>query len=239
MNPIETIDARLRDWSLGLEAEEKDWPALIPRTTLRLAGYYESFPHLLMTAAANERPGWPVEHLAATDYDLSPAVCYHAYASLHRHTLTDPEGGIVLAARGRCFRREDPATLMPGRRQIEFQMRELIFIGAPQWIDRRLGTMRDDIGRLARELGIEGGWEEATDPFFLPQTKSRAKAALQRLLKTKIEFTLADGLSIASINRHRDFFGGRFQISLTDGKPAHSACVAFGLERWVTASSLR
>jgi hypothetical protein len=40
---------------------------------------------------------------------------------------------------------------------------------------------------------------------------------------------------VASIDRHRSFFGQRFSIRTSDGAFAHSACIAFGLERWKTA----
>ena len=55
---------------------------------------------------------------------------------------------------------------------------------------------------------------------------------MQRLLGTKIEWCLPDGLAVASINRHGAFFGDRFQIRDARGTPAHSACIAFGLDRW-------
>ena len=55
---------------------------------------------------------------------------------------------------------------------------------------------------------------------------------MQRLLGTKIELCLPDGLAMASINRHGPFFGERFKICLGTGGSAHSACVAFGLDRW-------
>lgn len=236
MNAIlETIDHRLRAWSVAQQADEHAWPVLIPRTTLRRAGYYDSFPQLLMTAAANAQPEAAVEQLEATSYDLSPAVCYHAYAALENQTLA--EDGRVLAARGHCFRNEAPGELKPGRRHIEFQMRELIFIGAPDWIEDSLQAMQQEIADLAREFAIQGDWAEANDPFFLPKTEARGKARMQRLLKTKLEFCLPDGLAIASINRHHAFFGERFQISQPDGQTAHSACVAFGLERWATGAA--
>ncbi|MEN3939761.1 hypothetical protein WJU23_00585 [Prosthecobacter sp. SYSU 5D2] len=232
---LEHIDGRLRTWSLAHEAAEHAWPVLIPRVTLRRAGYYESFPQLLMTAAANAQPEAAEEQLEATPYDLSPAVCYHAYAALENQTLTEA-GGRVLAARGHCFRNEIPGELKPGRRQVEFQMRELIFIGGQEWIEESLFSMQQDIAQMAGEFAIRGDWAEASDPFFLPKAEALGKARMQKLLKTKMEYCLPDGLAIASINRHGGFFGQRFQIRLAGGQAAHSACVAFGLERW--ASSL-
>ncbi|WP_165818518.1 hypothetical protein [Frankia canadensis] len=39
-------------------------------------------------------------------------------------------------------------------------------------------------------------------------------------------------MAIAFTNLHRTFFGERAEIAL-DGEPAHTSCVAFGLERWL------
>ena len=66
-----------------------------------------------------------------------------------------------------------------------------------------------------------------------------SRAALQRIkgLKHELVFRFPDGrpLAIASFNDHELFFGDAFKISLTDGSPAWSGCVAFGLERWLMA----
>lgn len=109
-------------------------------------------------------------------------------------------------------------------------MRELILIGKPAWLEEQLARIKADLDALATDQGLEGTWCPATDPFFLP--KARGKAQIQRLLGTKIELCLPCGLAVASINRHGTFFGDRFQITLSSGETAHSACVALGLDRW-------
>ena len=77
----------------------------------------------------------------------------------------------------------------------------------------------------------------ASDPFFAPT--ARGRAALQRIkgLKHELVFHFTDGrpLAIASFNDHELFFGEAFGITLPDGTPAWSGCVAFGLERWLLA----
>jgi hypothetical protein len=150
---------------------------------------------------------------------------------LEHQTLT---AGVKFSARGTCFRNEERTALAPGRRQIEFEMRELVLIGAPEWIEAELKGVREEVAALAAQAGLTGEWQPASDPFFLP--RAEGKAHMQRILGTKIEFCLPDGLAIASINRHGAFFGGRFSISLSNGQPAHSACVAFGLDRWASQS---
>jgi len=44
-----------------------------------------------------------------------------------------------------------------------------------------------------------------------------------------------DSVAAASFNPHERFFGEAFDIRLADGSPAASACVAFGIERWLLA----
>jgi hypothetical protein len=50
----------------------------------------------------------------------------------------------------------------------------------------------------------------------------------------KFEFVSDDGTAIASVNRHRNFFGERLGIFFGD-EDAYSGCLAFGVERWVHA----
>ncbi len=228
------VDAPLQSWAHTHGGNECRWPVLIGAATLRRAGYHEAFPHLLMTAAFGAAPEQNADTIASSGWCLSPAVCYHAYASLEGQTLTQ---GVKLSARGHCFRNEEHAALTPGRRQVEFEMRELILIGAPDWIDHELSGVREEIAALAAAHRLAGDWQPASDPFFLP--RAQGKAHLQRILGTKVEFCLPDGLAIASINRHGAFFGGRFSISLPDATPAHSACIAFGLDRWASQSQPR
>jgi hypothetical protein len=226
---FEQLDARLRAWALNAGSEEYDFPVLIAADTLRRAEYPAAFPQLLMAPVVAHEPAAPLVrgNVLLTNSFLSPAVCYHAYAGLAHTTLT---GGTTLTARGRCFRNEASADLQPGRRQVEFEMREVILVGGPAWIEERLAVLKPGVEALAREFGLAAEWQPASDPFFLPC--AQGKAHLQRLLGTKIELCLPDGLAVASINRHRAFFGERFEISTADGASAHSACVAFGLDRW-------
>jgi hypothetical protein len=227
---FEKLDARLREWALAQGSDEHQFTALIDAATLRRAEYPEAFPHLLMSTVTAADPLHPFcdANVVVGEWFLSPAVCYHAYASLEGRVFVP---GVMLTARGHCFRNEEPTELAAGRRQIEFQMRELVLVGEAAWIEERLAVLQAGVDALASACGLAGTWCPASDPFFLP--RARGKAQMQHLLGTKIELCLPDGLAIASINRHGTFFGERFHIRTTDDQSAHSACVAFGLDRWV------
>ena len=41
--------------------------------------------------------------------------------------------------------------------------------------------------------------------------------------------------AVASFNAHGDHFATPFGVTACDGSPVHTACLGFGLERWVLA----
>jgi hypothetical protein len=216
---FDAVDAEVEWIARGLGARGMHYPALISRTSLEHAGYPESFPHLLLSAARADD--------SRTPWCLSPAVCYHVYEQLAGLTLAEP---VTLTARGLCFRGE--AETAPGVRQVEFEMREIVFAGTSDWVLEQSRAATRRVTALAGVLGIEGEWHAAEDPFFLPA--AAGKALMQRLLGVKEELRAGgpDGLALASVNRHGTFFGERFCIYDSDGAPAHTACVAVGLDRW-------
>ena len=230
LEAFEAFDSELRRWSLQHGSNERKYPTLIDAATLTQAGYPEAFPHLLMRAAviANPEQAASETNVCLGDWCLSPAVCYHAFAELQDQVV---EGEVVVSARGTCFRNEEVDRLAPGRRQVEFEMRELILIGSASGIESRLAELQPTLSVLADAHGLETTWCPASDPFFLPS--ARGKALMQRLQGTKLELCLPCGLAVASINRHGTHLTERFAIRFPDGSPAHSACVAFGLDRWI------
>jgi hypothetical protein len=116
-------------------------------------------------------------------------------------------------------------------------MREIVCLGAAWDVKSLLDRGVERASALAARLGLETELVLASDPFFAPT--ARGRAALQRIkgLKHELVFRFPDNrqLAIASFNDHEAFFGDSFGISLNDGSPASSGCVAFGLERWLLA----
>jgi hypothetical protein len=217
------IDVRVRSIAASFGAHEVQYPALIARGVLEQAEYPQAFPHLLMSACRSAF----LEDADTDEWCLSPAVCYHTYAQLAGRVLEAPA---VITARGRCFRAE--RGLAPGVRQIEFEMREIVMLGVPAWVEASAEVARVAIEAIAAEMSLTGHWQAAEDPFFLPA--AAGKALMQRLLKVKVEYQWPGpgGVALASVNRHGSFFGQRFDIVTPDGQPVHTACIAVGLDRW-------
>lgn len=239
--------------AFAVELSDEEWvvPPAVPLHTLARADYFASFPqwlcgvcHLSQHAddlayiAAHAAPAQPVQRqMRGSAVALPPAVCYQAYAALADSTLS---GTVTLTAQGTCWRREEK-----GFRALErgwaFTMRESICIGDAGTVARFREAGAAALLRLAEQLQIDADLVPASDPFFAPNEEARArgKALLQRVqeLKHELQVPLGDrrALAVGSVNSHGSFFGESFDIRLPTGEPAHSACVAFGVERLVLA----
>jgi seryl-tRNA synthetase len=154
------------------------------------------------------------------------------YAALAGRTLSATS---YVSAEGTCWRHEGDQ-LRPLARGWAFTMRECVAVGDEESVAafRARGIAR--ARALADSLGLDATLEEATDPFFRPT--ARGRELLQRLKGLKQELRLPNGdgsVAAASFNLHERFFGDAFDIRLGDGSPAASACVAYGIERWLLA----
>ena len=214
---FEAVDDTVARWAESLGAPEHRYPSLIDPAVL-------------------ERAGTVIPRFARDDgVTLSPAVCYHAYPEWSGRTLGDAP--TLLTARGNCYRAED-GNHVPLERLWEFTMREIIVIGTRQQVEEVRQSLVRRVGALVDMLDLDASIETATDPFFA--TGDEARRLMQQAGALKYELQLAVDptgrtIAAASFNHHHDFFGTRFGIRLADDTPAHSGCVAFGLERWVLA----
>lgn len=236
-------------------AHKKSYNTLIPSDWLRRAGYFTSFPHSV-TFAMHLREGADnlesfatrhkdyrhlnfasVDELTLPEYCLSPALCYHTYGSLEAQRLTDADAGArIITASGRCFRYESK-NITALDRLWEFSMREIVFVGEKQ---RVLDLRQQSIElawRMVGMLDLEATIETASDPFFSTEFKSLRYFQMLNDLKYELLFPVPGGrrIAAASFNYHETFFGNKFAICDAEGNAVHTACAAFGLERFAYA----
>jgi seryl-tRNA synthetase len=210
---------------------------VVPRAIIERAEYPEAFPHLLGTVHALETDTSAEDAVddsarVPTDVVLAPAVCYSVYAGLANQVIDAPR---LFDAAGYCYRHE--ATSEVGRFR-SFRMREFITVAgaqaAWQWRDAWLARCE----ALLTRLGLTCAVVPASDPFFGPGGRFMRSSQVQQNLKFEFVVPLHDddpGTAIASANCHKDHLGERFAIGFADEGPAHSACMAFGLERTALA----
>jgi len=251
------IDADCRN--LGREAfsaTDEVYPTLIPSSTLARCGYFSSFPqnvsmvtHLVEDIDAIEAfrranpdgTGLTVpDHGALTipEACLSPAVCYHCYRGLEGMSLSD--GPRVTTAVGKCFRYE--STNINGLDRLwDFTMREVIFVGTFDEVSSRRERGIELVKAQLDKWDLQAQIETANDPFFSATYAAKRFHQVQSDLKFEVRATIEpddDGprtLACASFNLHEDFFGRTFEITASNGQPAFTGCLAWGLERWVLA----
>jgi acyl carrier protein len=212
----EFFDAAFARWGQELGADEVVAPDLIAMATLDRAGFLVDFPHVLVEATDGNA--------------YAPAACYHRYTALAGATL---ERAVILGVSANCRRKEtNPAPL---ERAIQFTMRETVTVGGRPAVERAQHRLLRRVDRFVTMLSLDGEIAPASDPFFI---KDSGQALMQQAgaLKQELRLSLDHGrrVAVASFNRHHDYFGRRFSITM-HGAPAHSGCVAFGIERWVLA----
>jgi len=237
-----TLDATFDGWGRQDGARPMAYPPLMAVADLNRVDYFTNFPHLAVLAGglraqavAAGFPGeGPVEevpdqHLLPARYVLPPAACYSVYFDLAGQSLADTPRRISTVAT--CFRREDHFDGL--RRLLGFTMREIVCVGGREDVLAHLAHYRGRLVEFAARLGLPVEVRPASDPFF---DAGGARALMQRLFPVKEEFVYNGSLAIASVNFHRNFFGERLDIRTAgDGSYAFSGCVAFGLERWISA----
>jgi seryl-tRNA synthetase len=220
------------------------FPPVMSRAIVEKSGYLKSFPHLLgcvsclhgeEAAIRNLLEGEAAEQnwlrgLAATDLVLTPAACYPLYP-LAASRGAVPENGLMFDVASYCFRRE--VSHEPGRLQ-SFRMREYVYMGVPalaldfrkRWLARA--------EELAQQLALPYRLAAASDPFFGRVGKIMAMSQVEQALKFELLIPVNSEehpTACMSFNYHQDHFGTTWGLKTEAQEVAHTACVAFGIDR--------
>ena len=230
------------------EAEIMRFPPVMSRKQLEKSGYLKSFPNLLgcvcalhgsessIRAAADkhESGGEWTDSLSASDLVLSPAACYPVYPiAAARGPL--PAGGWQFDIEADVFRHEPSQSL---DRLQSFKMREFVRIGTPAEILEYRERWLKRAPAIAADLSLPHALEVASDPFFGRVGQMMAVSQRQQALKFEMLIPYhakAAPTACMSFNYHRDHFGNVWSMNDQHGEPAHTSCVAFGIDRLVVA----
>jgi len=237
-----------------VNARREYYPAVMATDRLNRTNHFSSFPehvHFVMhlredldlldgfAAELRSEGGWTpavlerLEHpLASPLIAINPAVCYHCYAAVENEKIQGE--GFAATARSRCHRYEsgNHRTLA---RLMDFTMREVIYVGRPDFVRRERDRAISLVRGLVERWGLAAWMETANDPFFTNDFEVKAAFQRQNEMKYELRMPLPDGsLAVASSNFHSVTFGKAFNI-LAGSRPACTGCTAFGLERWIYA----
>jgi seryl-tRNA synthetase len=224
------------------------FPPVMNRSQLEKSGYLKSFPNLLgcvcglhgtereINAAVSrfDAGGDWTTSLSPADLVLSPAACYPVYPiAASRGPL--PAGGLRFDVAADCFRREPSRHL---DRLQSFRMREYVCIGSPDDVADFRERWMERAQAIARNLGLTFRVDHASDPFFGRVGQMKAVSQKQQSLKFELLVPLRSEeqpTACMSFNYHRDHFGTTWGITDANGQPAHTGCVAFGMDRLAVA----
>ncbi len=242
---FKALDSMFLRLAEQVQAQEFYFPQFIQAKELNRMDYFKSFPHLITFPVALDQKNEAnldkfikgercdaEGRVQLTEIDkvcdcLTPAACYHFYIHFQMQDLKKTQ---FLTTRANCFRRE--LYYAPLQRQWNFNMREVVCLGAHDEVKAFITKYRALASEKFKALDLAIEWEVATDPFFNPE--SNPKFVMQQLDPVKHEMIFEKNLSIGSTNFHKDYFGENFKIT-HQGQTASSACIAFGLERWIFA----
>lgn len=237
------FEGRFRQIAAEFGADERHYPVMVPSELLEEVGYIGHFPqhitfcsHLpgslpvLQEVAA--QPETLLERLDDPRHVLTPAVCLPCYRQ-QRGSVID--GVLTLTMQNHVFRYEG-TNFRPLSRGWDFTVRDIVFFGSYDDLSRLRAEVMERAIALCRELDLEVTIELANDPFFLDT--SRDKAVYQRMGEVKYELLFpiphrGEFLAASSFNLHRDFYTSVYGTKRANGELAESACMGFGVERWL------
>jgi seryl-tRNA synthetase len=230
-------------------AEVLRFPPVMSRAQIEQHGYLESFPNLLGAVSClcgDERhirgvvgrfveDGVPwTSALSPADLVLAPAACYPVYPIAAARGPV-PQAGYVFDVAADCFRRE-PSTDID--RLQSFRMREYVRIGTQAQIQAFREAWIDRAKSLADMLALSYRIDLASDPFFGRGGQIVAASQLEQALKFELVVPVHSTekpTACMSFNYHQDHFGLTWDLKTQTGEPAHTGCVAFGMDRLAVA----
>ncbi len=235
------------------KAEEHHYPVMLPLEVLEELRYLEHFPqhvtfcsHLPGDLALLQRstdavqnnggrmPQSVIAKITRPAHVLQPAVCLPCYRQM-RGLVVESRSVLAITMQNHVFRYEGE-NLRLLKRLWDFSVRDIVFFGAHNRLAQMRSRVIDRTVKLCRELDLEVRVQLANDPFFLEQ--SRNKKIYQRMGEVKYELVIPlrnkhEEVAASSFNLHHDFYTKLYDIRLTNRQKAESACMGFGIDRWL------
>ena len=225
------FDEIILSWAREDNAQEYLYPDLYKITDLDRCKYIEQFRNHCLFVTADEMSNIEAR-VKSKQYINNPAVCMHCYIQF-KDSIVDSENFVTITAKGKCKRNESNGftTL---ERLLDFTMREVVFIGTREFVLKKRQEYIERSILLMKKLNLCGNISLSNDPFYTKE--GNVKAEFQRKFKLKYELNLINydnnhSIAVGSFNYHNSNFSKAYNIRLSNGQLASTACVAFGLER--------
>lgn len=185
-------------------------------------GYSEASPTLFRFVHGEQGSGLHFQN----------AACDNVWRLLAGGSFPEPA---TFTTVGPCARNEGSRYFLLERMR-NFTMREVMQVGPRASVEAFRSRWLGLAEALAEELGLSGVVASADDPFFLGGGLADATGLPDRV-KVELRLDIQEGRTVAcaSANLHGEFFARRWGYTAAGADLPWTACVAFGLERWVYA----
>ena len=242
------LDESLRQYALEQGAEEVTYPVTIPLGTLQKSKFFSHYPQFANfisvlesdtdnISAAAKKLSAPealdfLQHLKLPSCMCRSAGCLHAYPSFEGRVFAADQT-VSITMMGRMFRNE-AANISGLERLHEYSMREIIFLGSPQFVRAGLAGCLEWCKAYLLHFEMQGVIQTANDPFFADNLA--ALQFFQRSEQSKYEFRLinpftGNSISAASVNMHAEHFSKAYDIKFPSGDYIQTGCFGVGFER--------
>lgn len=244
---LEYLDSLFADIAFSMNAEEKLYPVMLSVNEYSMTGYLRKTPQYAIFCSPVKDN---MEDLEQTDsaiqegsvkdivkepaYALSPSACFHTYMEYRNKSIPQEK---IVTFRQNVFRNEGRLNYSEIGRLCDYHVREIVMIGSNEFVVEIRDRIMDAAKEIMEKLGLKGDITLASDSFVIPKMQIYRK--IQRIDKSKYEMHLYvkedKAISTASFNLHGRAFTDPFNISVDGCEDTVTACVGFGLQRWVLA----
>ena len=245
------LDSKFSEIAYELGAVEKIYPVLLPLDDYSMTGYVRKTPQYAIFCSTVNESLKDLEQTDAAMHDkkvkeiikeprfaLSPSACFHTYIEYKDKTLKD---NTIVTFRQNVFRNEGRLNYNEIGRLCDYHVREIVMIGSNEFILESRNKIMQKSKELMSKLQLIGDISLASDSFVVPKMQMYRK--IQHIDKSKYEMHLNispdKSISTASYNLHGKAFTDPFNISVENCEDTVTACVGFGLQRWVLAFLLQ
>jgi len=240
---LDTLDQWFYDIASNLHCQDITLPSIISTDDLMVAGHFDTFPHhiylvnnLDLTSEKNSsntccEPDNLSDKSIHSGVCLTPSVCYNYFRLLKDKNIKTLESSLI-TARCNCYRYE-LSDVAPFRRQKEFDMREVVYVGEAGIVEKTRMKLIEMTWNIVKEYDLKAKVVNASDPFFLDNIAARTAVQFNREMKFELQayYNKHESLAAASFNLHSSSFVKAFNIN-SEAKGSVSGCVGWGLERW-------
>jgi len=234
------------------EAEEEVYPGSILCSTLDRINHFTSFPehvdfvsHLqsdvdvLSDFSADCAEGeWRASatsgRLNPPGFAITPSCCYHCYEAMEGWNLDGSGRSVTVVSEVHRYEGRNQQGLS---RMRAFHVRDVVWVGHPRYVIAAREEADRMIVDLAKRWQLDCTFENANDMFFTDDYAIKASFQRQQQAKRELKLTIpgeSRSIAVFSSNFHASTFCKAFDIKF-GRRVGVSACIGFGLERWVYA----